>query len=66
MKNIKERQFVKKVNENLKEEVNTSKIIILETSKVDNQIDYVMYEDRFGRQYQVYYRNGQYKKEEYK
>lgn len=65
MKYLKERKFVKFVNDYLKEEVNTSKIIILESSSINKEINYVMYEDRFGRQYQVDTFNGRINKKEY-
>lgn len=66
MKNMKERKFVKIANEVLKEEVMISKIIILESGSTNKQVDYVMYRDRFGREYQINKRNGIYTKNEYK
>ena len=65
MRDMKEREFVKRACENLKEEIMISKIVLLESSKINGEIDYVMYEDRFGRQWQIYLRNGKYMKEEY-
>lgn len=65
MKYEKERKFVKEVNEALKEEVIVSRIILLESGSSKNELNYVMYEDRFGRQFQVYKKNGVYSKNEY-
>ncbi len=62
-KNI--REFIKKANEELKEEVNTSKCIVLEESITDGIIDYVMYEDRFGRQWQIRKVGCEFSKNEY-
>lgn len=54
MKYRKERDFVKKVNEELKEEVTVSRITVLESSLEAGEITSVLYEDRFGRQFEVY------------
>ena len=64
MKYLKERKFVKQVNEILKEEVNVSRIIVLESSSQNKEINYVLYEDRFGRQFRVDTFNGKLNKEE--
>ena len=65
MKYEKERKFVKEVNEALKEEIIVSRIVILESGSERQELTYVMYEDRFKRQYQVYKKNGKYSKNEY-
>ena len=65
MKYTKEREFVKKANEYLKQEVTISRINILETGEKDDELVYVMYEDKFRRQYQVYKKNNEYTKHEY-
>lgn len=65
MKYEKERKFVKEVNEALKEEVIVSRIILLESGFENKELTYVMYEDRFGREFQVYKKNGKYSKNEY-
>lgn len=54
MKYRKERDFVKQVNEALKEEVIVSRIIILESGEKNGKVNSVLYEDRFGRQFEVY------------
>lgn len=67
MKYRKERDFVKRVNEALKEEVTVSRIIILESSSEAGVINSVLYEDRFSRQFEVYInRLGMYSKRELK
>ena len=66
MKYMKERSFVKTINEILKEEVNVNKIIVLESSSRNNEINYVLYEDRFGRQWNVNTYNGYAEKTEHK
>lgn len=55
MKNRKERDFVKKICEELNFEVIVSRIKILESGEKDGKIDSVLFEDRFGIQYLVYY-----------
>ena len=60
MKLNAEKKFVKTVCEELKVEVRATKITILESSITDGEIDYVMFQDRFGRQWQVYKKNNQY------
>lgn len=57
--------FIKAANEYLREEVDVDRCIILEESIVDGKIDYVMYEDRFGRQWQIRMKENQYSKTEY-
>lgn len=54
MKYRKERDFVKEVNEALKEEVIVSRINILESSSEGGKVTGVLYVDRFGKQYDVY------------
>jgi hypothetical protein len=54
MKYRKERDFVKQVNEALQEEVIVSRINILEASSEGGKVTEVLYEDRFGKQYEVY------------
>lgn len=54
MKYRKERDFVKIVNEALQEEVIVSRINILEASSEGGKVTEVLYEDRFGKQYEVY------------
>ena len=54
MKHRKERDFVKKVNEAIHEEVTVSRITPLESSSEGGEITSVLYEDRFGRQFEVY------------
>ena len=54
MKYRKERDFVKIVNEALQEEVIVSRINILEASSEGGKVTKVLYEDRFGKQYDVY------------
>lgn len=54
MKFRKECDFVKRANEELKEEVISSRIEILESSKTNGEIDSVLYKDRFGREFKVY------------
>ena len=65
MKYMKERKFVKFCNEVLQEEVNVNKITILESSSKNKEINYVMYEDRFGRQWMVDTYTGKVVKREY-
>ena len=65
MKYIKEREFVKKAHEYLKEEIIVSRIIILESGSDKNGLHYVMYEDRFGRQFQINKYGDEYSKKEY-
>ena len=54
MKYRKERDFVKEVNEALREEVIVSRINILESSSEGGKVTKVLYEDRFGITYEVY------------
>lgn len=54
MKYRKERDFVKRVNEALQEEVIVSRINILESSSEGGKVTGVLYEDRFGKEYDVY------------
>ncbi len=54
MKYRKERDFVKRVNEAIKEEVVVSRIIPLESSLEAGELTSVLYEDRFGRTYEAY------------
>lgn len=54
MKYRKERDFVKLVNEALQEEVIVSRINILEASSEAGKVTYVLYKDRFGKEYEVY------------
>lgn len=54
MKYRKERDFVKEVNEALREEVIVSRINILESSSEAGKVTKVLYEDRFRKQYEVY------------
>lgn len=54
MKYRKERDFVKIVNEAMQEEVTVSRINILESSSEGGKVNYVLYEDRFGKTYEVY------------
>lgn len=54
MKYRKERDFVKQVNETLKEEVIVSRITILEASSDKGKVNFVLYKDRFGNKYEVY------------
>lgn len=65
MKYNKEREFVKKAHEFLKEEIIVSRIIILESGSDKNGLHYVMYEDRFGRQFQINKYDNEYLKKEY-
>lgn len=65
MKLSNERAFVKTAYEELKIEVRATKIIILESSITDGELDYVMFQDRFGRQWQVYKKNNKYSTKEY-
>ena len=67
MEDIKERNFIVEVNNALQEEVRVDKCIILESGSEFGVVNYVMYEDRFGREWQIYYseKNG-YSKTEYK
>ncbi|MBR2652454.1 MAG: hypothetical protein IKB83_00015 [Mycoplasmataceae bacterium] len=67
MKYRKEREFVKKVNEELKEEVIVSRIIILESGEKNGKVNSVLYEDRFGREFEAYINaKGEYSKRELK
>lgn len=67
MKYRKERDFVKQVNEELKEEVIVSRIIILESGEKNGKVNSVLYEDRFGREFEVYINKvGGYSKRELK
>ena len=65
MKYEKERKFVKEACNQLKEEVIVSRIKLLESGSDRNGLNYVMYEDRFGREFQITKRNGIYSKKEY-
>ena len=67
MEDFKERNFIVEVNNALLEEVRAEKCVILESGTLDGVVNYVMYEDRFRRQWQIYFteRNG-YSKREYK
>ena len=59
------RNFIREANRNLKEEVDADSCTLLEESIVDGSIDYVMYEDRFGRQWQIRKKGDGYSKTEY-
>ena len=60
----KEKDFVKIVNNNLKEEVTASRINILEVGTLNGNITDVLYEDKFKRQYKVWLKGGTYHKKE--
>lgn len=54
MKYMKERKFVKEAFENEKIEIKVSTITIIEsTEDKDGNINYVLFTDRFGEQYEV-------------
>lgn len=55
MKQRKERDFVKRICEELNFEVIVSRIEILETHIKDNELIGVTFKDRFGTKYLVYY-----------
>lgn len=65
MKYLKEREFVKKAHDYLKEEITASRIILLESGSDKTGLTYVMYEDRFGRQFQINKYGSEYSKKEY-
>lgn len=62
MKYEKERKFVKEACEQLKEEVIVSRIKILESGSDSNGLNYILYEDRFGNEYSVTKKNGEYQR----
>lgn len=59
------RNFIREANRYLREEVDADSCTLLEESIVDGNMDYVMYEDRFGRQWQVRKKGEEYSKTEY-
>ena len=60
----KEKEFVKKANEELKEEVTISRIEILDFHENGGKVAEVKYKDKYGRTYKVSCYNGRFKKKE--
>lgn len=60
----KEKDFVKKASEELKEEVTVSRINILESGTLNGSVTDVLYEDKFGRTYKIWESKGKYHKKE--
>lgn len=60
----KEKEFVKKANEELKEEVTISRIEILDFYENGGKVAEVSYKDKYGRKYKVSCYNGRFKKKE--
>lgn len=56
----KEKDFVKKASEELKEEVTVSRINILESGTLNGKVTDVLYEDRFKRIYKIWLKAGKY------
>ena len=60
----KEKDFVKKASEELKEEVIVSRINVLEAGTFNGNVTDVLYEDRFKRTYKIWLKAGKYHKKE--
>lgn len=54
MKYVKERNFVKSIFEENQKELKKSTIVILESTIEKGQLTSVLFEDRFGNQYECY------------
>lgn len=63
---ILERLFLKKASELFKIDIDFMNVVILESGCNSTvQVDYVMYEDKFNKQYQINYNNNQFTIREY-